>query len=70
MLTLLSATRDVKPAYTVLINLVAKAEFSNALYADTSLFIIEDPQDHWKHQTTIVNNLFNFMCNWERKPVV
>ena len=46
MLTLLSATRDVKPAYTVLINLVAKAEFSNALYADTSLFIIEDPQDH------------------------
>ena len=40
-LTLLSASRDVKPAYTVLINLVAKAEFSNALYADPNLFIRE-----------------------------
>ena len=40
-LTLLSASRDVKPAYTVLINLVAKAEFSNALYADPNLFIID-----------------------------
>ena len=70
MLTLLSATRDVKPAYTVLINLVAKAEFSNALYADPSLFIIEEWQDLWKNQQTIVNNIFNFMCNWERKPTL
>lgn len=42
-LTLLSASRDIKQVYMLLMHAINEAEFSNALFADPSLFIVDYP---------------------------
>ena len=46
-LTLLSATRDIKHVYMKLMHAINEAEFSQALYADPSLFIIDYQWANW-----------------------
>ncbi len=43
-LTLLSASRDIKQIYMLLMHAINEAEFSDALYADPSLFIVDYPE--------------------------
>ena len=40
-LTLLSPSRDIKDVYTKLIQTINQAEFSDALYADPTLFMVD-----------------------------
>ena len=46
-LTLLSASRDIKHVYMQLMHAINEAEFSQALYADPSLFIVDYQWSNW-----------------------
>ena len=50
-LTLLSPSRDIKDVYTKLIQTINQAEFSDALYADPTLFMVD-------YQKSILTNWY------------